>query len=216
MKTILDTGSHELKTKLEELGNRVSLQPDETLFRHGEMATVLPVIESGRVKIVRYPTVGKEIIVNIFGAGEIFAIPPVIDATPYPASAVAIEESAVLLIQRPDFLRLLGASPEFSRFIMMRMSGLLQETTRAIEIHATASPEKKIASVLIWLADKEHGSNPVTISLRRQDIAEIAGLATETTIRTIRSFAEAGALTITRGKIIMDNIAMLERACESG
>ena len=67
----------------------------------------------------------------------------------------------------------------------------------------------------MWLAEKEFHAKPVVISLRRQDIAQIAGLATETTIRTIRKFSEYNVLSILKGKIVLDNLEALEKYCKS-
>ncbi len=109
---------------------------------------------------------------------------------------------------------MLDESQEFSKFVMSRMSGLLRETTRAIKNLATASPEARLASILLWLAEKEDSDPPVTISIRRQDIAQIAGLATETTIRAIRKLADDGFIKIVRGKVVIEDPVRLRRYCE--
>lgn len=213
MNPLLNIGSPELATKLESVGQRRSYKTDETVFNHSDRAEFLPIVLTGRIKIFRFLAPGKEIIVNIFGAGEVFAIPPVLDGTEYPATAAALEESELLLIYRKEFLGLLNESKEFSTSMMSRMSGLLRETTRSIENLATASPEERVANILLWLAEKEGDNRPVSISLRRQDIAQIAGLATETTIRAIRKLADTGILSIVRGKIILDEPERLEDYC---
>ncbi len=49
------------------------------------------------------------------------------------------------------------------------------------------------------------------IAARRQDIAEMASLATETTIRVIRLFADQGLMRIVQGKIFIDSITPLQK-----
>lgn len=213
MDPLLNIGSPELATRLRAVGQTRRYTADETVFNHSDKAEFLPIVLSGRVKIFRFLSPGKEIIVNVFGPSEVFAIPPVLDGTVYPATAAALEDSELMLIFRNEFLSLLNESKEFSGSVMARMSGLLRETTRSIEILATASPEERVANILLWLAEKEGDNRPVSISLRRQDIAQIAGLATETTIRTIRKLAHTGILSIIRGKIILDEPERLEEYC---
>lgn len=203
-------GSEKLVNDLLAAGNRRKFSPGESVFDKGDRADFLPVVLSGRVKIYRFLTPGKEVIINVFDEGEVFAIPPVLDGKGYPASAVALDETELLMVSRNRFLNLLNKSEEFSKLVMSRMSGLLRETTRSIENLANGSPEERIANILLWLAEKEGTSDPVTISLRRQDIAQIAGLATETTIRTIRKLAEDGIVSIVKGKIILDERRKLE------
>ena len=95
--------------------------------------------------------------INIFQDGEIFAIPPVLDGKTYPATAISMEKTKLLLIYRNDFLRLVKESDEFSELTMVRMSELLRETTASIKNLATSSPERRIGNVLVRLAKKEKG-----------------------------------------------------------
>ena len=81
---------------------------------------------------------------------------------------------------------------------------MLREKTATIKNLATASPEQRVGNVLLRLAEKEDAETSVKISLRRQDIAEIAGLTTETTIRAVRKLADKNLLKIVHGKIILD------------
>lgn len=212
MKQLSKVFSQDLANRLFEVGRINTFEADAPIFSEGETAVFLPIVVSGKIKVYRFLSPGNEVIVNVFGTGEIFAIPPVLDGSIYPANAAALERSEILLIPRRGFLALLKESNEFSVSIMSRMSELLRETTQSIEILATSSPEERIARILVWLARKEQQDLPLTISLRRQDIAQIAGLATETTIRVIRKFADEGRIKIVRGKIIIEETASLQEA----
>ncbi|HEX3102536.1 MAG TPA: Crp/Fnr family transcriptional regulator, partial [Pyrinomonadaceae bacterium] len=158
---------------------------------------------------------GKEVIIGIFQTGEMFAVPPVFDGKKYPSTAIAIEEAQLLLLHRPEFLNLLRESSEFSFAVIEWMSEMLREETATIQNLATASPEHRVGHVLLKLAERDDNSGPVKISLRREDIARIAGLTTETTIRVIRKFAEKELLTIEHGKILIDNAEPLRRHVEN-
>ncbi len=77
-------------------------------------ANHLPIIIAGKVKMVHFLEAGKEVIIGIFGAGEMFAVPRVFDGAPYPATAITVERTKLLQLDRKDFLRLLRESSEFS------------------------------------------------------------------------------------------------------
>lgn len=201
METEPNIGSAELSRELRRVGRTRTFRPGEEIFAAGETAEFLPVVLSGRVKVVRYLEAGKEIILNVFRAGEVFAIPPILDGRSYPATAIAMEETRLLLVYRRDFFDLLEGSEEFSSLILSRMSFLMREMTSSVENLATASSEKRVARVLLRLAAREERGEPLVITLRRQDIAEMAGLTTETTIRAVRRLAERGLIGIVRGKI---------------
>lgn len=211
MKKLLDITDSDFLAALRKLARRKSYSENQIIFSEGDQSDFLPIVERGKIKMVRYPDIDKEVIIGIFESGEMFAVPPVFDGAPYPSTAVAMEETTLLLLYRKDFLRLLRESSEFSFAVIAWMCEMLREKTATIKNLATASPEQRVGNVLLRLAEKDGAENQVKISLRRQDIAEMAGLTTETTIRVIRKLAEKELVRIERGKIILEEAERLRR-----
>ncbi len=212
MTKLLEIADSDFLVALQKLARRKSYSENQTIFSEGEKSDFLPIVERGKVKMVRFPEVGKEVIIGIFENGEMFAVPPVFDGGNYPSTALAMEETTLLLLYRTDFLRLLRESSEFSFAVISWMCEMLREKTATIKNLATASPEHRVGNVLLRLAEKEDPANSsVKISLRRQDIAEMAGLTTETTIRVIRKLAEKDLVKIVHGKIILEQPEHLRR-----
>jgi CRP/FNR family transcriptional regulator, cyclic AMP receptor protein len=210
MKPLLETCDAPLVRKLEKICVRKTFGEGEEIFAEGDRAEFLPIVRRGKIKMVRYPEVGKEIIIGVFSDGEMFAIPPVFDGKNYPSTAIAMEKTDLLILRRADFLRLLRESHEFSFAVIEWMCEMLREKTATIKNLATASPEQRVANVLLRLAEKEPLAKSVKITLRRQDIAEMAGLTTETTIRAVKKLADRGLLKIVRGKIVLDDADKLQ------
>ena len=211
MKPLLQNFSPELYEKIIKAGRPKDFGEEEQIFAEGDEARFLPIVLSGSVKMVRFPEVGKEVIIGIFQDGEIFAIPPALDGKKYPATAIAVTKTKLLKLQRPDFLILMEESSEFSALIMSRMCGLLRDMNSTVQILATPSSEQRVGAVIMNLANKEDADEPVKISLRRQDIAEMSGVTTETAIRCVRKLADRGLIQIVRGKIILTQIAPLKK-----
>lgn len=211
MKKLLETADSDFLAAPQKAARRKSYSENQIIFSEGDKSDFLPVVKTGKVKMVRFPDIGKEVIIGIFEAGEMFAVPPVFDGGNYPSTAVAMEETTLLLLYRQDFLRLLRESSEFSLTVIGWMCERLREKTATIKNLATASPEQRVGNVLLRLAEKDDAETSVKISLRRQDIAEIAGLTTETTIRVIRKLAEKDLVKIQRGKIILEQPERLRR-----
>ncbi len=211
MTKLLEIADSDFLAALQKLARRKSYSENQIIFSEGEKSDFLPIVERGKVKMVRFPEVGKEVIIGIFEDGEMFAVPPVFDGGNYPSTALAMEETTLLLLYRNDFLRLLRESSEFSFAVIGWMCGMLREKTATIKNLATASPEQRVGNVLLRLAEKEEPETTVKILLRRQDIAEMAGLTTETTIRVIRKLAEKELVKIVHGKIILEQPERLRR-----
>ena len=211
MKPLLEIATDDLRAMLLKVGHRRVYAESEEIFAEGDDALYLPVIITGKVKMVRYPEPGKEVIIGMFGNGEMFAVPPAFDGRTFPSTAVTMEETAVLHVYREDFMRLLRESPEFSFAVIEWMCEMLREKTATIQNLVTASPEHRVANVLMRVAKRENARFPFQIPMRRQDIAEMAGLTTETTIRTVKKLADKGVVKIVHGKIILEQPESLRR-----
>ncbi len=204
MEDLLKNLGGELADRIIRSGTTRSYASNQSIFFEGDTATFLPIVMSGTVKLVRFPEPGKEVILGMFHSGEAFAIPPAMDGKRFPATAVAIEKSDLLLIPREEFLELMRSSPEFSSAIMSRMCGILRDRVDTVQILATSSAEQRVANVLLRLAGDIQNDGVKKITYRRQDIAEMAGLSLETTIRVIRKLAAKECLSIVGGRIILE------------
>ncbi len=202
---VLEGLDQELNHRILKLGLKRNFGQNELIFSEGDKAEFLPIVLSGRVKMVRSPEAGKEVILGDFGPGEIFAIPPAMDGKRFPATAVATEESQLLLLPRKEFVNLMASSESFSAAIMKRMCGLLRDRTATVQILSTPSAEHRVASVILRLAGEIENGSVKKITHRRQDIAEMSGLTLETTIRSIRKLADRGIVNIIQGKIHLDS-----------
>lgn len=203
MEDLLQNLGEELADAITRSGTTRSYAPNQSIFFEGDTATFLPIILSGTVKLVRFPEPGKEVILGLFHSGEAFAIPPAMDGKQFPATAVALDKTDLLLLPREEFLKLMKSSSEFSAAIMSRMCGILRDRVDTVHILATSSAEQRVATVLLRLADDKKEDEVKKITYRRQDIAEMAGLSLETTIRVIRKLAAKDCLSIVSGRIIL-------------
>ena len=82
--------------------------------------------------------------------------------------------------------------------------GILRDRADTVQILATPSAEQRVASIILRLTGEMNAGEVKKITHRRQDIAEMAGLSLETTIRTIRKLAEKGYLKIVGGRIFVE------------
>ncbi|REJ75528.1 MAG: Crp/Fnr family transcriptional regulator [Acidobacteria bacterium] len=210
MTPFLETISSDLRSVLEGRCLERRYPSGKVIFLEGDEPKFLPIVRDGRVKLVRQPDDGKEMIIGMFSRGEVFAIPPALDGKRFPATAIAMEQTDLLQLPVGELKGLLDESDEFSGLIMNAMCGILRDRAETVRIHNTPSSEARVATVLLNLVEESRQKLPVKIVLRRQDIAEIAGITTETCIRAIRKMHRNGLLRIDRGKIFIDDRASLE------
>ena len=75
---------------------------DELLFSEGEPCNGLHIIARGKVRMFKASVNGREQVLSVNISGESVAEIPVFDGGPYPASAVALEDTEILEVSTPE------------------------------------------------------------------------------------------------------------------
>ena len=171
--------------------------PDESVFWDGDAPERFYVVVEGNVKVVKHSSLGKEFIIAFFGPGEMFGEVAVFENKPYPASALSVIRTRVLGIRREDFLGFLADRPQVALRIINVLGGRLRDAQGRLRDLAGERVEQRIAGVLVMLSSKLGDTLPFT----RQEIADMAGMTTETAIRVTSELRSRGIIRSTRGKV---------------
>ena len=177
----------------------------EFVFWEGDAPDRFFVVERGKVKMLKHISSGKDFIIAVFGPGEMFGEVPVFDNAPYPASAQATSKACVLSIKRKDFLAFLGRNPSVSLKVINVLGGRLREAHGRLRDLAGERVMQRLAGTLLLLSSKLGPTIPFT----RQEIADMSGTTTETTIRVLGRLKSGGIIRSTRGKItVLDAVKL--------
>lgn len=171
----------------------------DVIFSEGDPAEVLFTLASGRVKVVKgVPSSGREVILEIFGAGDPLGAVVAYEGLPYPASAIALERSVCLRLARADFFALLARHPTVVRGFLSGMALRIVELTRRVAEVAGGRVETRFALLFLKLAEKvgrpEGLEVFIPLSLTRQDLADLTGTTIETAIRVMSRWAKEGVV----------------------
>jgi CRP-like cAMP-binding protein len=185
----------------------------ETIFSEGDPPDWLFIVEKGKVKITKLSHEGKEIILEIISRGDFFGGVAVLRGFPYPANAVAMEDTEVLKISRKNLLSIMDRFPSLMYCMATSIGDRIKGSHEALKSIALEKVESRIASLLIKLADKagEKSEDGLLINMRltKQDLAEMVGTTVETSIRTMSKFSKAGILASRSGKIVIKDLEKL-------
>ena len=129
---------------------------DSTIFHEGDDADAIFVVVNGKVKIVTTSTDGKEFILSVLGAGQVFGEMGLLETAPRSASVVTITEVELLVINRADFDHLLKSSPGISRKLMSILSRRLRRANSKMESLAYMDVAGRLARYLLDMA-LDHG-----------------------------------------------------------
>jgi len=176
-----------------------NFKPEEFVFWEGDAPDYFYVVVEGRIKVLKYSSLGKEFIIAFFSPGEMFGEVAVFESKPYPASAQAVSEAKVLGIKKDDFLSFLSTRPQVALGIISVLGGRLRDAQGRLKDLAGERVEQRLARTLLMLSAKLGSTLPFT----RQEIADMSGTTTETAIRVMSHLKERGIIRSVRGKVII-------------
>lgn len=186
----------------------------ETIFSEGDPSEWLYIVKNGKVKITKISQEGKEIILEIIPANEFFGGIAVVRGFPYPANAIAMDDTEVLKISRKNLLSIMDRFPNLMYCMAMNIGDRIKGSHETLKSIALEKVEARIGSLLIKLSDKagEKGHDGIVINMKltKQDIAEMVGTTVETSIRTMSKFSKAGLISSKAGRIIIRDIEKLK------
>lgn len=161
----------------------------QRIYSEGNHPLRLYYVQKGKVKVFKLNEEGKEFILKIVNEGEFFGYVAMLDNTVYKEYADAMEHSEIISIPRNEFDELMHSNSEIARkFIKLLAGDVAQREEQLIHI-AYNSLRKKVADALLILKEKfKDHPGEFSIHISRENLAAIAGTATESLIRTLTDF----------------------------
>jgi CRP-like cAMP-binding protein len=191
----------------------------QTIFEEGEPSDAFFTIASGRVKIFKMLASGKDLILEVFGTGDPLGAVAAYDGRPFPASAVALEDTTCLVIPRPEFFKLLEQHPTLVRGLLLGLTHRLVELTNRLAELSGGTIERRFARLFLKLASEmgrqERGGTFVPLSLSRQELADMTGTTIETCIRIMSRWGKQNIVRTEKDGFVVLNKIALEGVGES-
>lgn len=191
----------------------------DTIFEQGAPSEAFFTIAEGRVKIFRMMPTGKDLILEVFGTGDPLGAVAAYDGRPFPASAVALEDTTCVVIPRPAFFQLLEQHPSLVRGLMLGLTARLVELTNRLEELSGGRIEPRFARLFLKLASQmgrqERGGVFIPLSLSRQELADMTGTTIETCIRIMSRWGKQDIVRTDKDGFIILDRAELESISEA-
>lgn len=199
----------ETLSKIEKIGTKKNYTKSDVILMEEESGTALFIIISGKVKVARASSDGREVILTILSESDFFGEMAILDGLTRSATVTAIEDSELFLIQRNDFLTLLHEHPEISVALLQELTKRLRTADGKIKALSLKDAEGKVATVILQLADDigkiKHGRVEIEKLPLQQDLANMAGTSRETISRTLHSFAKKGLIEMEGSKLAIND-----------
>ena len=168
------------------LVRRHSLPKNRAAVREGELTDALYIILSGRAKVQRSDSEGKEVILAVLGSGEYFGEMSLIDDMPHSASVITLEACEILTLAKDDFRACLARNANLAMAIMVGLVQRLRKADGKIESLALMDVYGRVARLLVEFSTEEDGVRVVRGKLPRQEVGKMVGASREMVSRVMR------------------------------
>jgi uncharacterized membrane protein len=138
------------------------LDAGQALFQAGEPGDALYIVRSGEIELYIKDTTGQKIVLNVARTGEMFGELSLLDSGPRSATAIALSEAGLLVLDRDDLLLLFQKKPDAALHMLAAMSSMTRKADQLLrtrvsrnaneEIQENLGTLQKIADWLAWFS----------------------------------------------------------------
>jgi len=190
----------------------------ELIFSEGEPCNGLHIIARGKVRIFKTSLSGREQVLAVNNPGESVAELPVFDGGPFPASAIAIEDTEMAFISRRDFQAYCMEHPEVSLKVLSVVGQRLRGLVGIIEELSFTTIRQRLISVLVKLAQGEGRKTDRGIEFllpsTHQELANQLGTVRELVSRNLMRLQAEGLLEVDARQIVVKDLKALSAQLE--
>ena len=196
--------------RLAALATNRRIHRGDVVFREGEPAAELFIVASGRIALANKSSDGRESVVALVEAGDLFGEMPLFDGEGRSAEARALSTSEVVAVPYEPIRELYDAQPQLLWHVVEMLAGRLRNTNAALADSVFLDVTGRTAKRLLELAG---GANEFLLPVTQEELAGMVGASRERVNKAIASFVRLGWIDqVDRRYIITDREQLSRRS----
>ena len=200
-----------LKNYFKDKAEKYSFKLGEIIYREGDNSNYIFLIQKGIVKTYKIDEQGKELITAVHKDDDLFGFTSFMHNMAYQESAMAIENTVVFRLVKQELKNVLYKNHAVTLDLIDYLSDSVSEIKDQLLQMAYSSVRKKTANTILQFANKIKNYPDDGIRISRSDLASVAGIATETFIRTLSGLKKDGLIDIEGRNIKIIDIDELKK-----
>lgn len=196
-------------TELVDAHSIVRLTRHQDLFRQGDPADAFFLIVDGQIKLTRLAPDGEEAIVQMFGAGELFAEAAMFMGGRYPVTATAVDDTRLISISSERLYQQVSTKPEIAFAMLGSMAKHLKSLVAQIEQMKLMTTKQRTIRFLLDQCGSAQGLAEFALPYEKSIIANTLGMRPETLSRILAQLATHG-VQVSGTSVRVNNVKLLE------
>lgn len=183
----------------------------EDIFKSGQASNSIYLIDKGVVKTYKLDENGKELITAIHKVNDIFGNLSFTRESNNSENASALENTVVFEVSIDKVKQLFNDYPKVMFEFIDQLGEHLSETKSQLMDMAYSSVRKKTAQSILLFSERLKKNKLSQIRISRADLAAVAGIASESLIRTLSTFKKEGIIEVEGRNIKIKDFEALEQ-----
>ncbi len=201
--------------ELNKISSMKEVAKDQPIYFAAEPSKAIYFLKTGRVKIVKYSNEGKENILTLISAGEIFGEMAYFEEEQRTDYAMTLEPSLICAINKNDLAEFINKNPALNLKLTKLIGLKLRSYSERIEDLIFKDANQRIISFILRLSQKNGkelgGQIFIKPFLKHQDIGEITACSRQTVNYLLTDLRNKGVINFDRNKLIILNPAELKK-----
>jgi CheY-like chemotaxis protein/CRP-like cAMP-binding protein len=201
---------NQLKNYFDDNGEVIIVNEGDTIYQEGVRSTNVYLILKGIVKCHSMDQDGKELITSLYHADDFLGFTSLMNNVVNQETATALEPVKLASVTKEQLHQIVSENHTIPLELMTLLSDNISDIKHQLLQMAYSSVRKKTAQTLLQFAEimNKDTSDPIRIS--RADLASVAGIATESLIRTLSGFKKEGLIEIEGRNIRIKELMVLK------
>jgi DNA-binding response OmpR family regulator len=187
---------NDLKNFFDDNGERFSFKKGDIVYEEGHNSNYIYLIGKGVIKCHKLDEQGKELTTALHKEDDLFGYTSFTQNIPYQETATAIKDSELVGVSKNELKNILDSNHKVTLELIQLLTDDISGVKDQLLQMAYSSVNKKTATTILMFAEKLNKKPEDPIKISRNDLASVAGIATETLIRTMSSFKKQGLIEI--------------------
>jgi CRP-like cAMP-binding protein len=199
---------------LNKISSMKEVERNQPIYFPHEPSSSIFFLKTGRVKISKVNSEGKEMVVAFINPGEVFGEMAYLDEGERTDIAVTMEPSLICAINKNDFNEFVEKNPSLNKKLTRLIGLKIKSYSERIEDLVFKDAKQRVISFIKKIAE-ENGKKVgeqifVKPFLKHQDIADLTACARQTVNDVLTDLREKGIIDFDRKKLIINDLDHLK------
>ena len=194
----------------------VEFNAGETILKQGTSFTHIICLSHGLVKVYLEGYDRRNLIIALIRGGELLDGPGMWTDDRHHFSVVAVENTTACFVEFPVFQKVFSSNSALAQLMIRRSNEMNIRHFRKMICLTQKQMHGKVADTLLYLNKNIYPTNPMRLTISRQDMADIVSLTKESLIRVLKEFREGGLVSVEGNEIGILDEKVLANISENG